>query len=171
MKKRFKSKRKTASRREGPSLAGRIDDMQRQLSAIEKKLDDLIVRSSSRPVEKSYSQRPERHFDRPPRHDTPRYDRGREGNRTGERTLTRVICAGCNKECEIPFKPSGDRPVYCKECYAKRRKSNRPNANWDNRPEDRNFPRKHHSDKRQDKKWQKPFKKKEPFYARYKTAR
>jgi len=27
----------------------------------------------------------------------------------------------CNKECEVPFKPSGDRPVYCKECFSKRK--------------------------------------------------
>jgi CxxC-x17-CxxC domain-containing protein len=22
----------------------------------------------------------------------------------------------------VPFKPSGDRPIYCKECYAKKMK-------------------------------------------------
>ena len=29
--------------------------------------------------------------------------------------------ADCGKECEVPFKPDGTRPVYCQECYAKRR--------------------------------------------------
>ncbi|PIV69323.1 MAG: hypothetical protein COS08_04905, partial [Euryarchaeota archaeon CG01_land_8_20_14_3_00_38_12] len=23
--------------------------------------------------------------------------------------------------CEVPFEPSGDRPVYCRECYQKHR--------------------------------------------------
>ncbi len=28
-----------------------------------------------------------------------------------------AVCATCGKRCEVPFKPSGDRPVYCKECF------------------------------------------------------
>jgi len=31
-------------------------------------------------------------------------------------------CSECGKEItELPFEPSGDRPLYCKECHAKRR--------------------------------------------------
>jgi len=31
-------------------------------------------------------------------------------------------CADCGKEItELPFEPSPDRPIYCKECWAKRR--------------------------------------------------
>ena len=29
-------------------------------------------------------------------------------------------CKECGKEARVPFKPSGDRPVYCSECFAKR---------------------------------------------------
>ncbi|MDO8726787.1 MAG: hypothetical protein Q7J35_12030, partial [Candidatus Methanoperedens sp.] len=25
----------------------------------------------------------------------------------------------CGQETEVPFAPSGDRPVYCRECYQK----------------------------------------------------
>lgn len=32
-----------------------------------------------------------------------------------------AICAGCGKETTVPFKPSGDKPVYCKDCYQNRR--------------------------------------------------
>ncbi len=42
-----------------------------------------------------------------------------------ERLLHKAVCADCQKDCEIPFKPSGERPVYCKECFSKR-KSSRP---------------------------------------------
>jgi CxxC-x17-CxxC domain-containing protein len=35
--------------------------------------------------------------------------------------LYEAICADCHKVCEVPFRPSEDRPVYCKECFAKRR--------------------------------------------------
>jgi len=31
-------------------------------------------------------------------------------------------CADCKKEIsELPFEPSPDRPVYCRDCWAKRR--------------------------------------------------
>ena len=38
-----------------------------------------------------------------------------------EREMHTAICAECNKECTVPFKPSGNRPVYCKECFSKQR--------------------------------------------------
>ena len=41
----------------------------------------------------------------------------------GPREMHKATCAECNKECEVPFKPSGDRPVYCKECFSKRKSS------------------------------------------------
>jgi CxxC-x17-CxxC domain-containing protein len=33
--------------------------------------------------------------------------------------LHKAICADCKAECEVPFKPSGERPVYCRDCFAK----------------------------------------------------
>ena len=38
------------------------------------------------------------------------------------REMHKAVCADCKQECEVPFKPSGDRPVYCKACFAKRKK-------------------------------------------------
>jgi CxxC-x17-CxxC domain-containing protein len=38
------------------------------------------------------------------------------------REMHKAVCSSCKKECEVPFKPSGDRPIYCKECYAKKMK-------------------------------------------------
>jgi len=38
------------------------------------------------------------------------------------REMHKAVCAECGKECEVPFKPSGSRPVYCRECFAKRRR-------------------------------------------------
>jgi CxxC-x17-CxxC domain-containing protein len=35
--------------------------------------------------------------------------------------MHKVKCSECGKMAEVPFKPSGDRPVYCKECFLKRR--------------------------------------------------
>jgi CxxC-x17-CxxC domain-containing protein len=41
------------------------------------------------------------------------------------REMHKATCADCKKECEVPFKPTGDRPVYCKECFSKRKDSGR----------------------------------------------
>jgi len=37
------------------------------------------------------------------------------------RQLYEITCSNCGKKAQVPFKPSGDRPVYCRECYAKQR--------------------------------------------------
>ncbi len=36
--------------------------------------------------------------------------------------MTKVICSSCGKECEVPFKPTSSKPVYCDECFAKKNK-------------------------------------------------
>ena len=35
--------------------------------------------------------------------------------------MHKAICADCKKECSLPFKPSGDRPVYCQDCFSRRK--------------------------------------------------
>ena len=32
-----------------------------------------------------------------------------------------VVCANCGKDTEVPFRPTGGRPVYCNECFAQMR--------------------------------------------------
>ena len=38
-----------------------------------------------------------------------------------EREMFDAVCAECGKPCKVPFQPREDRPVYCSECFAKRR--------------------------------------------------
>jgi len=38
-----------------------------------------------------------------------------------DREMHKIKCSDCGNEAEVPFKPEGDRPVYCKDCYAKHR--------------------------------------------------
>jgi CxxC-x17-CxxC domain-containing protein len=28
-----------------------------------------------------------------------------------------ATCASCGQQTTVPFKPRGDRPVYCRACY------------------------------------------------------
>lgn len=46
---------------------------------------------------------------------------GRRPFRTGPREMHKAVCADCGAETEVPFKPAEGRPVYCRECFAKRR--------------------------------------------------
>ncbi|MBI4565797.1 MAG: zinc-binding protein, partial [Planctomycetes bacterium] len=32
-----------------------------------------------------------------------------------------AVCAQCGKQTQVPFKPRGDRPVYCSDCFGGRR--------------------------------------------------
>lgn len=43
----------------------------------------------------------------------------------GPRETHKAVCSDCKKECEVPFKPREGRPIYCKECYSKRKDSGR----------------------------------------------
>ncbi len=38
----------------------------------------------------------------------------------GQREMHHAVCAECNKDTEVPFLPTGDRPVYCSDCFSKR---------------------------------------------------
>lgn len=48
------------------------------------------------------------------------FNQGGRGN-FGPREMHDAVCAECGKECQVPFKPSEDRPVYCKDCYRKKK--------------------------------------------------
>jgi CxxC-x17-CxxC domain-containing protein len=36
-----------------------------------------------------------------------------------------AICSECGKRCEVPFKPTNEKPVYCSECFEKHGGSSR----------------------------------------------
>jgi len=51
-----------------------------------------------------------------------RFNRGSYGGRGSfEREMHKATCADCGKETEVPFKPDGSKPVYCRECFTKRK--------------------------------------------------
>ncbi|MDI6814236.1 MAG: zinc-ribbon domain containing protein [Desulfitobacteriaceae bacterium] len=33
------------------------------------------------------------------------------------RQMYPAVCASCGAETEVPFQPSGEKPVYCRDCY------------------------------------------------------
>lgn len=34
------------------------------------------------------------------------------------REMHPAVCAACGKDTQVPFRPSGDRPVYCSDCFS-----------------------------------------------------
>jgi CxxC-x17-CxxC domain-containing protein len=48
---------------------------------------------------------------------------GSYGGSRAPREMHPATCAQCGKETEVPFRPSGDRPVYCSDCFSKRPQS------------------------------------------------
>ena len=139
MKKRMMHKRYSPHAEIGPDIAGMINKMQEQLVSLERKIDTLIGRPSQKPAEIRPFQPPGQ---------THSHGLVRQDSSYRERIMHKAICADCHKECEVPFKPSGDRPVYCKECFSKHKigspegrpaasykgGGNPPKERFDNRP-------------------------------------
>lgn len=48
-----------------------------------------------------------------------------------------AVCGNCGKNCQVPFRPNGRKPVLCSDCFQNEKKSgfqgNRPNRS-DSRP-------------------------------------
>lgn len=45
-------------------------------------------------------------------------DRG--GRSDGPTEMFTTTCAECRKSCEVPFRPNGEKPVYCRECFGQK---------------------------------------------------
>lgn len=39
----------------------------------------------------------------------------------GKREMFSAVCAACGQKTQVPFRPSGDRPVYCSDCFRNNR--------------------------------------------------
>ena len=45
---------------------------------------------------------------------------GRDSERSSERSsMHRTTCDHCGKDCEVPFKPTSGKPIYCSSCFDK----------------------------------------------------
>ncbi len=51
-----------------------------------------------------------------------RFDRRETSMSTPKKTpngfeLHATTCAKCGRKCDVPFKPSGNKPIYCRSCF------------------------------------------------------
>ena len=42
------------------------------------------------------------------------------GNQGGERQSFQITCSECGAQDTVPFKPRGDKPVLCRNCFQKK---------------------------------------------------
>ena len=47
-----------------------------------------------------------------------RSDRNRRSRQNVE--MTKVTCSACKAKCEVPFKPTSSKPIYCNDCFTKK---------------------------------------------------
>jgi CxxC-x17-CxxC domain-containing protein len=40
--------------------------------------------------------------------------------------MFKAVCSECGADCEVPFKPSGDKPVLCSQCFKGGRDFSKP---------------------------------------------
>ena len=45
------------------------------------------------------------------------------GYESGQREMHPIVCAQCGNQAMVPFRPRGDRPVYCSDCFSQNRTS------------------------------------------------
>ena len=69
--------------------------------------------------------------------DSGRFDGRDSGRRSFEKQMHEVTCDKCGKRCEVPFKPTEGKPVYCSDCFEKGGSSNRYSRDRDSKRSDR----------------------------------
>ena len=47
------------------------------------------------------------------------------GFNQGPRQMYPAICSACGEKTTVPFQPSGEKPVYCRDCFLSRNHGNR----------------------------------------------
>ena len=57
--------------------------------------------------------------------------------RGGKPAMNKATCDKCGNSCEVPFKPTGNRPVFCSDCFKKSGNANKSSNS--RRPEERNY--------------------------------
>jgi len=96
-------------------IVGIMNKIQAQLAVLDRKLDAFMTKSLTELAQaKAAAQKPSHPMPHAQASSAPIPQRP-------ARPMYAVVCFDCGKDTEIPFKPSGDRPVYCQECFSKRR--------------------------------------------------
>lgn len=67
------------------------------------------------------------------------FQSNRQRDNRGRREMHQAICSQCGKDCQVPFRPTGDKPVYCSDCYEKLANNSNSWSYGNNRPQRPSF--------------------------------
>lgn len=67
-----------------------------------------------------------------PSHNRPGAGRPSFGDKR-QTELFQATCSNCHKNCDVPFKPNGKKPVFCKDCFVREGDGQANNA-YGNKP-------------------------------------
>jgi CxxC-x17-CxxC domain-containing protein len=94
-----------------PFVEGLMGKLLERLTLLERKMDTVISQTSSKGS--GHNSGAPAAVNRPPQAPAPQAPK--------ERQMYEAICANCSKVCEVPFRPSENRAVYCKVCFAQKK--------------------------------------------------
>ena len=52
----------------------------------------------------------------------------------GDREMHPATCSDCGRDCKVPFRPSGNKPVFCSDCFEQQDGGGRNDRGFDRRP-------------------------------------
>src|SRR5258708_18698413 len=61
------------------------------------------------------------------------------GNDREPREMFKAVCDNCGKDCEVPFRPTSGKPVYCSDCFEKMGGGDNPRSGRPERPQRSDF--------------------------------
>jgi CxxC-x17-CxxC domain-containing protein len=96
-------------------------DLSAKIKGIEEKIDTWIARSEV--LERKISEERETRGNVHTRVEK-KYS-GKKDDYSSDRKLYKVVCDECKQNCEVPFIPRGDWPVYCKTCNTRKKEANK----------------------------------------------
>lgn len=102
-------------------VAGMMVLIQEQLAVMNEKLDSFMTKSLSELAQALAASKPVVRTPPPAVPQSQGPVRPSQHEFLNRRQMYAVVCYECGKDAELPFKPSGDRPVYCPECFAARK--------------------------------------------------
>ncbi|MGE0269271.1 MAG: CxxC-x17-CxxC domain-containing protein [Candidatus Omnitrophota bacterium] len=101
-------------------VAGVMVQIQEQLAVMNEKLDAFMTKSLTELAQALAASKPAVRIT-PSAPQTQGPVRPTQHKFLNQRQMYAVVCYECGKDAELPFKPSGDRPVFCPECFAARK--------------------------------------------------
>lgn len=76
------------------------------------------------------------------------FQSNRQRDNRGSREMFSAVCSQCGANCQVPFRPTGDKPIYCSGCYEKLGNNSNSWSYGENRPQRPSFGNRNRGDNR-----------------------